>query len=176
MKLTKPGELRSFAAYPRCSADMRARRELDSHLSVGRPVRTQVPSSTASSRVLLGASAALFIVSSAFPVVASVLPAERMPRWMGIVDVVLAAALVTVGLVVFSRKPSEFAGPVVATGFWAYRALSNTFLVLLALFFVAGEYIQWKILLPGLAWRAWFLVLVLPAWVSVWRTEHRNGT
>jgi ribose 5-phosphate isomerase B len=23
MKLTKPGQLRSFAAYPRCSADMR---------------------------------------------------------------------------------------------------------------------------------------------------------
>ncbi len=38
MKLTKPGELRSFAAYPRCSADVSERKPRSYALHNGRPV------------------------------------------------------------------------------------------------------------------------------------------
>jgi hypothetical protein len=41
--------------------------------------------------------------------------------------------------------------------------------ILLVLFFVAGDRISWNILLPGLAWRAWLFVMVVPSWVAAWR-------
>jgi len=109
----------------------------------------------------------LFAVSCGFPVCASLLEAERLPRWVGIADVVVAAALVSVGVFVMSRKPSGFTAAIVVTGFRTYRGLANIFLALLVLFFLAGEHIRWEILLPGLAWRAWLLVWVLPSWLSV---------
>ena len=127
---------------------------------------TQGPNSVASSRVLPVGSAALFILSCGFPVAASVLRVDRLARWVGIVDVVVAVALVVLGLVIVSRKPSEFAASVVGAGFRIYRGLANVFLILLVAFFVVGDDIRWSILLPGLAWRAWLLVLVLPSWLS----------
>lgn len=122
-------------------------------------------------RGLLLGGAALFIVSSAFPVAASVLRLDPAPRWMGVGDVVLAFALVAVGMAIVSRKPRDFDGHVVEATFRAYRALANAFLFFLALFLVIGDAIEWGILLPGLAWRAWLLVLVLPSWIALWRTD-----
>jgi hypothetical protein len=113
------------------------------------------PSYAESPRALLLASDGLFIVSSVFPIAASVLEVERLPNWVGLVDVVLAAALIVLGFVVVSRKPGEFGPAVVATAFRTYRGLANVFLILLALFFVVGDNIRWSILLTGLAWRAW---------------------
>ncbi len=46
MKLTKPGELRSFAAYPRCSADPQARRPAGRNAGSGRAMR-EVPTKMA---------------------------------------------------------------------------------------------------------------------------------
>ena len=65
--------------------------------------------------VLARGCAALFIVSTAFPIAAGLLPADRVPTWVGIADVVLAAAVVVSSLAVVSRHPGPFAAPVVAT-------------------------------------------------------------
>lgn len=119
--------------------------------------------------LLLGV-AALFIVSSSFPVAASVLRLDPAPRWVGVVDVVLAFALIVLGMVIVSRKPKDFDAPVVEAAFRVYRGLANALLFLLALFLVVEDAIEWGILLPGLAWRAWLLVLVLPSWIALWRT------
>jgi hypothetical protein len=135
---------------------------------------TQAPSGVQSSRPIIVVSAGLFVVSGLFPTAASLLEADRVPMWLGVCDVVVAAALVVLGMVIVSRKPSEFAAPVVATSFRAYRGLASSFLILLVLFFVAGDNIRWSILLPGLAWRGWLLTIALPSWLSAWQTEQRS--
>jgi hypothetical protein len=135
---------------------------------------TQASSGVASSRALIVGSAGLFVVSSLFPLGASLLEVDRLPRWVGVADVVIAAALVALGMVIMSRKPGEFAASAVAASFRAYRGLANSFLILLVLFFVAGESIQWSVLLPGLAWRGWLLVLVLPSWLSGRQAGQRS--
>lgn len=124
-------------------------------------------------RAILLAAAMLFIVSSSFPVAASVLRLDPPPRWLGLIDVVLAFALIVLGMVIVSRKPKDFDAQIVEAAFRAYRALANALLLLLALFLVVGDAIEWSILLPGLAWRAWLLVLVLPSWIALWRTGPR---
>ena len=45
--------------------------------------------------------------------------------------------------------------------------------MLICVFFVVGDQIGWHILLPGLAWRAWLLVWVLPAALSLWEGSPR---
>ena len=124
--------------------------------------------------MLLRGIAGLFAVSSLFPMAASVIQVYRLPKWVGVVDVVVAVALVTMGMVIVSRKPTGFAAPVIASAFRIYRGLANSFLILLVLFFVAAETIRWSILLPGLAWRGWLLALVLPSWLSLWQTRQRT--
>ena len=127
-----------------------------------------------SPRALLVAGAGFFIVSSLFPVAASRLRVDRLPTWVGVADVALAACLVASGMVIVSKKPSDFAPRVVATAFRLYRALSAAFLVLLAVFFVLGDGLRWDILLPGLAWRAWVLVMVAPSWVALWHSDPQS--
>jgi hypothetical protein len=89
---------------------------------------------TRRNRPVVIVAGALLVVSTAFPVAASLLTGPA-PRWMGILDVVVAFALVCAGL----------------------------FLALLVVFFLVGDSIKWSILLPGLAWRAWLVGWVLPA-------------
>ena len=40
-------------------------------------------------------------------------------------------------------------------------------LVLLVVFFLAGDAVRWHVLLPGLAWRAWLFVVALPSWLAL---------
>jgi hypothetical protein len=54
---------------------------------------------------------------------------------MGVADVVIAAVVAVFGMLIMSKKPSEFAPSVVASSFKAYRGLANTLLLSLALFF-----------------------------------------
>ena len=123
-------------------------------------------------RGLLVTSAGLFLVSSAFPVAASILPVDRHPRWLGVADVAIAAALVVLGLMLVAKQPGPFPAGVIASSFRAYRALATAFLILLTLFFVFGDAIRWSILLPGLGWRGWLLVLALPSWLAMEHTER----
>jgi hypothetical protein len=130
---------------------------------------TQATGGNGQSRALLLGGAVLFIVSSAFPMVASVRRPDPTPGWLGVFDVVLAFALVVAGAFIVSRKPRDFDAPIVEAAFRAYRRLANVLLLLLVLFFVVGDAVQWGILLPGLAWRGWLLVLVLPSWIALWQ-------
>ena len=61
------------------------------------------------SRALLVAGAGLFVVSSLFPVAASLLRVDRLPTWVGVADVALAGCLVA-GLAIVSRKPRSVEG------------------------------------------------------------------
>lgn len=48
-----------------------------------------------------------------------------------------------------------------------YRMLSQGILVLLVVFFLAGERITWINCLTGFGWRAWLLLYGLPSWFTV---------
>lgn len=113
------------------------------------------------------ACAALFVVSTAFPIVASLLPGDDPPRWLGVVDVAVAFALAATAMFVVSRYKEPPRGRVAEAALALLRAAATLFLVLLLVFFLAGDAVQWHVLLPGLAWRAWLFTLALPAWLAL---------
>lgn len=117
---------------------------------------------------LARAYAALWLMSMAFPVAASLLH-PALPRGLGTADVALAVILAALGLGVAARAPGPFGPEVVRDAFAAYRYGSAACLALLALFFVLGDRIAWHILLPGLAWRVWLAAWVLPSALTLWR-------
>jgi hypothetical protein len=134
----------------------------------------QAPNGREGSRLLLLGSATLFILSCLFPLAASVLQAERLPKWVGVADVVIAAIVVVLGMIVLSRKPRGFAPPIIARSFTAYQGIAHIVLLLLAVFFLMGDHLRWGVLVPGLAWRGWLFMMVLPAWLSAWQMPQRS--
>ena len=112
----------------------------------------------------------LSAVSTAFPIVASLMPREA-PLWLGVVDVGIAAALLATSFVVVAKGPRSTSGPVAEATASILRAAATGFLLLLVVFFVAGEAIKWSVLLPGLAWRGWLFVYVLPSWLALRRSS-----
>jgi hypothetical protein len=122
-------------------------------------------------RTLVVSGAALFLVSTAFPVLASIRGPEPLSTWVGMADVTVAFLVVLAGIAITFRKPVGFEGRTVASAFEIYRSGATLFLVLLALFFVVGERIRWSILLPGLAWRAWIFAWALPSALALWHTN-----
>lgn len=113
------------------------------------------------------ASATLFVVSTAFPIVASLLPGDDAPRWLGVADVAVAFALAATGIFLVSTHQEPPRGRVAEAAVAVFRAAATLFLVLLVVFFLAGDAVKWQVLLPGLAWRAWLFALALPAWLAL---------
>jgi hypothetical protein len=113
----------------------------------------------------------LFAVSTAFPVAAAFIPQERPPVWIGFIDVALAALLVFLALLTDSVARAKIDARIVERSYRLYRTLAVVPLVLLVLFFLAGDSIKWEVLLPGLAWRAWLLLYFLPSWLAAWETR-----
>lgn len=111
----------------------------------------------------------LFVLSTLFPVVAGVMR-NPAPRWVGIADVVVAFAVFVQAMVITRRAPKADAHAVAAS-FRVVRAAANLLLVLIVVFFLAGQRIKWDVLLLGLAWRAWLFVWVLPSALTLWRNE-----
>lgn len=116
---------------------------------------------------LRAVAAGLFVVSTAFPIAASLLPAAAITRAIGLADVAIAALLLAAGFVVVAKAPKTFDAPTTDLAVRVLRAASSVFLVLLVVFFVAGGAVDWTVLLIGLAWRAWLFTLVLPAWIAL---------
>jgi hypothetical protein len=125
-----------------------------------------------SAAALARAYAALFILSTAFPIAASLMPADAVARGMGVTDVGVALVLLATGIFIASRQPP--ASPETdrrAVG-W-YKHAGAVPLVLLVVFFVAGSLVRWDILLIGLAWRSWLLMYTLPATLALLRPAVR---
>ena len=112
----------------------------------------------------------LFVVSTAFPVTATLMPATAVSRTMGLLDVGVALVLVATGVYVVSAKT-----PTTPENDWraiaCYKVIGTVPLVLLMVFFIAGSRVRWEILLPGLAWRAWLLMYSLPAMLAMARLK-----
>jgi hypothetical protein len=83
---------------------------------------------------------------------------------VALVLIVIAGALV-------ARTGAPLGPEIVEESGRLYRAGANVLLVLLVLFFAAGDRIDWQVLLVGLGWRAWLLAYALPAWLAARRHE-----
>ena len=108
-----------------------------------------------------------------FPVVAAVAQPDPSPLWAGMADVALAILTCACGFTIAARAGERFDDRVVRSAFRIYRVGATALLLLIGVFLVVGDRIGWHILLPGLAWRAWLLAWVLPAALSLWRSEPR---
>jgi hypothetical protein len=119
------------------------------------------------------ATGIVFFVSLAFPVAAGLSQnTDVFPRVWGILDVVIAFILTALAIVtaaLFDRAVTEEIRQIT---YRIYRILVNVILILLVVFFLAGDHIKWSIFLPGLAWRAWLLFYALPAWLAAFRSNR----
>lgn len=69
-------------------------------------------------------------------------------------------------IAVASRTRARVADPDRIAAFRATQAVLGVVPALLVLFFVAGERVDWEILVVGLAWRGWLLIYTLPYLVA----------
>lgn len=118
-------------------------------------------------RPLAIVAAVVFVVSSAFPVVAGLSKnTSSFPQWWGQVDVGIAFVLVilVIAITVAGANVSKQAKD---TSYRAYRILTHGILALLVVFFLFGDRIIWINCLTGFAWRAWLLLYSLPAWFTL---------
>ena len=82
-------------------------------------------------------------------------------------DVVLAFILVIMAFVIYGLAHNKVNQQIEATTYRAYRMLIHVIFVLILIFFIAGDRIIWINGLPGIAWRAWLLLYILPEWLVV---------
>jgi hypothetical protein len=122
-------------------------------------------------RGLVILSAVLFRISLAFPIIASITSVESLPAWVGYLDVAVAFTLVMLMIAIRAMAKNKIADQAVRASYRIYRLIANVPIVLLGVFFLFGDRIAWQILLPGLAWRAWLLIYILPAGLTVWATS-----
>lgn len=124
-----------------------------------------------SDRSLAVATAIMFCVSAVFPLAAAAYPAaEGLPRVIGVLDGIIAFALVLMAMLLHARTQGKVTKNDHEAAYRAYRLLTHAILVLLVLFFLFGNRIAWSIGLVGLAWRSWLLLYTLPAWYAALRT------
>ena len=123
------------------------------------------------SRRLAVATAAMFCVSTAFPVVAGLSKnTGAFPKWWGITDVVLAFVLAAMVLAMMAAARGKISKQADEATYRAYRVLIHGIFVMLVVFFLAGERITWINCLTGFGWRAWLLLYALPSWFTLMKT------
>ena len=126
-------------------------------------------------RTLVLACGGVFVISTGFPAVASVLPSPAS-RWLGIADVAVAAVLVCLGFLIAAKGSAKADPHALERSLRVLRGGANLFLALIVVFFLAGEHVKWDILLLGLAWRAWLFVWVLPGAMALWRVDGTGNS
>ncbi len=115
------------------------------------------------SRPLSVATAAVFCVSTAFPVVAGLSKnTGAFPKWWGKTDVVLAFVLAMMVFATMVTAYGKISRQADDATYRAYQILTHGIFVMLVVFFLAGKRITWVNCLTGFGWRAWLLLNVLP--------------
>jgi hypothetical protein len=119
-----------------------------------------------------GGAGLLFVISSWLPLIASVLPTDQHPSWLGPLDVATAGTLLLISLGPIRATSSEIQPEIVRASYAFYRRAAHALLMLLAFFFLLGDRVHWDVLLIGLAWRAWLLLYAFPFWLQAWRERQ----
>jgi hypothetical protein len=103
------------------------------------------------SRPLAIATTAIFCVSTAFPVVAGLSKnTGTFPKWWGAPDVFWAPVLGAMALAVMAAAQGRINEQADEATYRAYRFLTHGILLMLVVFFLAGERITWINCLTGL--------------------------
>jgi hypothetical protein len=126
--------------------------------------QTVVTDRSKKSRWLFGATIVVFAVSTLFPIAAALAPIDA-PLWIGIIDVILAASLFLL-LILLHREVGQTSQEARARTYEVCRWVAALPLLLFVVF-VLGVRIKWEVLLPGLGWRGFYLVVALPSLLSL---------
>ena len=119
-------------------------------------------------------AAIVFCISSVFPVIAGLShDAESFPEWWGPLDVSIALVLALLAFVVMGLTQGKVTKQAEDASYRAYRILIHGIMVILVVFFLFGDRINWANCVTGLAWRAWLLLYSLPAWFTAFGAAAR---
>lgn len=110
--------------------------------------------------------AGLYLISCAFPVVASFLPAAGRPASLGMADVSIAFLVVISALWMDYRFGKQVTPQQRSEAYALLSKASIVILVIMGAFIYANQFLDWPVLVVGLAWRAWLLIYALPAWLA----------
>jgi hypothetical protein len=122
-------------------------------------------------RSLAIAAAVVFVISSAFPIVAGLSKnTASFPKLWGKLDVGLAFVLAVMVFGVMALARNSVDKRAEESSYRAYRVLLHGIFVMLVVFFVFGNQIIWVNCLTGIAWRSWLLLYALPEWIVAVRT------
>ena len=109
----------------------------------------------------------LFSISTALVLIASTAKTP-LPAWGGYLDVGIVVLIAVTGIMIHQRNTSVprydishqiavYLFPVVLVGMWVF-----------------GNSIDFNILLPGLAWRTYFFLSILPHSINLWKLEQHQ--
>ena len=120
--------------------------------------------SNISSRVYIAAFVVLFVISIVILLIASTAK-QPIPAWGGYVDVGIVVLIAFTGFMIHQRNKNAprydighqiviYLIPLILVSMWIYR-----------------DSLDFNILLPGVAWRAYFFLSILPHAINLWKTE-----
>ena len=107
----------------------------------------------------------LFIISTAILLIAST-ARTPVPTWGGYLDVSIVVLIAFTGIMIHQRNKSTprydishqiaiYLFPLILVGMWIYR-----------------DSLDFNILLPGVAWRTYFFLSILPHALNLWKLEQ----
>ena len=107
----------------------------------------------------------LFVISTAILLIASTAKAP-IPAWGGYLDVGIVILIAFTGFAIHQRNKSAarydishqvaiYLFPLILVGMWSYR-----------------NSLDLNILLPGVAWRTYFFLSILPHALGLWKSEQ----
>jgi hypothetical protein len=110
--------------------------------------------------ILFGVSTALLLIASTAK--------TPLPAWGGYLDVAIVVLIAFTGITIHQRNKSAprydmsyqvaiYLFPLILVGMWFYR-----------------NSIDFNILLPGLAWRTYFFLSILPHGLNLWKFEQHQ--
>jgi hypothetical protein len=110
--------------------------------------------------ILFGVSTALLLIASTAK--------TPLPAWGGYLDVAIVVLIAFTGITIHQRNKSAprydmsyqvaiYLFPLILVGMWLYR-----------------NSIDFNILLPGLAWRTYFFLSILPHGLNLWKFEQHQ--
>jgi hypothetical protein len=117
-----------------------------------------------SNRSLIGSFTILCIISTTILLIAST-ARTPLPAWGGYLDVGIVLLIALTGFMIYQRNKSSprydfsfqvaiYLFPLALVGMWIYR-----------------NSLDFNILLPGLAWRSYFFLSILPHAICLWSRE-----
>jgi hypothetical protein len=123
------------------------------------------------------AAAAVFFLSSVFPVVAALSKNTAFfPRWWGMLDVGIAFLLAILAFLIMAFVGGNVSKRAEDASYRGYRILTHGILMMIVVFFLLGDRISWSNCLTGFAWRTWLLLYTLPAWFTALRATKVSAS